>query len=114
MPKVRETLAQDTARAGVSSRDRFADDDLGTRARRIFDSFLPPSHPVVDYLVFVEIFLGHIILRHFARSDTLRYIVSGFDAADYLSLERVAFLDQFADAFRIRTGRSGQSLQISG
>ena len=28
--------------------------------------FCPPSHPVVDYLVFVEIFLGHIILRHFA------------------------------------------------
>src|SRR5215471_11182914 len=76
--------------------------------------FCPPSHPVVDYLVFVEIFLGHIILRHFARSDFLRFIVSSFDSVDYLGLERVAFFDKFADAFRIRTGRSGQSLQISG
>src|SRR5215470_618851 len=76
--------------------------------------FCPPSHPVVDYLVFVEIFLGHIILRHFARSDFPRCIVSDFDSVDYLGLERVAFFVTFADAFRIGTGRSGQSLQISG
>ena len=76
--------------------------------------FCPPAHPVVDHLVFVEIFLRHVILRHFARSDFLRCIVGGFDSVDYLGLERVAFFDKFADAFRIRTGRSGQSLQISG
>ena len=68
---------------------------------------------VVD--VFVEIFRRHVILwPHFVRSDFLRYIVSGFDSLDYLGLELVAFFDKFADAFRIRTGRSGQSLQISG
>ena len=64
--------------------------------------------------IFVQILAGNIIFRHLMRVDFLFLGILGvFHAFHYIRLERVSFLKQFVDAFRIRTFAPGQSLPIS-
>ena len=63
-------------------------------------------------LVFIQIFAGHVILRHLMRANFLLIrAAGGFHARDYVGFKRVSFLQQIADTLRICTLDAGQSLQ---
>ena len=62
-------------------------------------------------LIFVQIFVGNIILGHFMRVNfVLISVPCVFDARHYFGLERVSFLDQLVDTLRVRAFDVGQSL----
>lgn len=68
-----------------------------------------------EFLIFVQIFFGHVIFRHFTSSNfSVVAFARFFHARDHTGLERVAFLQQLVDTFRIDTFYVGQALQISG
>jgi len=82
---------------------------------------LRPLHagPYEDWMVrglsllFVEIFLRNVVLGKFAGSNFLAIgIVSSFDAADRACLERVALVDEFFHAFRVRLLDIRETLRI--
>ena len=61
--------------------------------------------------IFIQIFLGNIILRYLIRTNLLLVIVTSvFYARHCVGLERVSFLDQLGHTLRIRTFDVGQSL----
>jgi hypothetical protein len=61
--------------------------------------------------IFIQIFLGNIILRYLMRANLLLVIVTSvFYARHCVGLERVSFLDQLGHTLRIRTFDVGQSL----
>ena len=65
-------------------------------------------------LLFIQIFVGNIILRHLMRANLfLVSVTSVFHAHYCVGLERVSFLEQLLYTLRIRTFDVGQSLQIS-
>lgn len=55
-------------------------------------------------LLFIQIFAGYIILRHFASSHfPFAAVASFFDSRHHSGLKRVAFLDQLVNAFGVGT-----------
>ena len=65
-------------------------------------------------LVFLQIFLGHVILGNLMRADFLLVSVPGFFNAHHgIGLQRVPFFQQLVDTLRSRLFDPGQSLQIS-
>src|SRR5277367_1694643 len=62
-------------------------------------------------LVLVQIFAGHVILRHFVGMNFfLISVVGGLHSRNYVGLERVPFFEQFVDTFGIRGFDVGQTL----
>ena len=65
-------------------------------------------------LVFVQIFAGDIVLRHFVRVNFPSLAgLGGLHAHYYVGLEGVSFLEQFIYTLGTCTFKIGQSLQIS-
>lgn len=60
-----------------------------------------------DSLIFVEIFLGHVVLRDFMGADLPSLIVGGFDSGDDVGFEGVSFFYQFVNALRIGASHAG-------
>ncbi len=59
-------------------------------------------------LIFIQIFLGHVILRHLVGMDFLPFVIVGLlDACNRFRLKGVPFFEQFIDAFRIRAFHVG-------
>jgi hypothetical protein len=53
-------------------------------------------------LLFVEVFLGHVVFRQFTSANFLPLAISGlFDAGYDSRLERVAFFQQFINTLGI-------------
>jgi hypothetical protein len=50
-------------------------------------------------LIFIQIFVGHVILGNLVCPNFPSFCIGGFYASNDLRFERVAFLDQFGDAF---------------
>jgi len=65
-------------------------------------------------LVFLQIFLGHVILGNLMRANFLLVSVPGFFNAHHdIGLQCVSFFQQLINALRSRLFNPGQSLQIS-
>jgi len=65
--------------------------------------------------VFVQVFLGYVILRHLVGVHFLLFaVLDVFDTRYDISLKRVPFLEQFADTFRIGAFNVAQPLQVPG
>src|ERR1700737_1394604 len=59
--------------------------------------------------VFVQIFAGHVILRHLVRSHfPPTTFPAFFDAGHGFGLKRVPFLKQLVDTFRVRSRDAGR------
>jgi len=58
-------------------------------------------------LLFIQIFVGNVVLRHLMRSNFSLIRVCGFYSTNHSGFERIAFLEQLGDAFRIRTLEPG-------
>src|SRR6266853_4650667 len=72
------------------------------------------SRVLQERLLFVQIFVGNIILGHLVRANfPLLSVPGAFHTSHYVSLERVSLFKQLVHALRIRTFDVGQSLQIS-
>jgi len=62
-------------------------------------------------LIFIQVFAGHVIFRHFSGAHFSLATFSGFlDARYHSSLERVSFLDQLVNTLRICAFDVGQAL----
>ena len=69
---------------------------------------------VKPLLFFIEVFLGHVIFRHFTGANFLDTAFPGIlDARNHPSLERVPLFDQFVNAFRIHAFVLRQALKIA-
>ena len=64
-------------------------------------------------LILVEIFLRHVVFWELAGSDfSFIGIISLLHTFNSFSFEGVSLIEQFTDAFRIRTLNLGQTLRI--
>jgi hypothetical protein len=85
------------------------------RAQRIASKCLKRLQPQPDCddlcSILVQIFARNIVLRYLVRANFLLVsVVSTFDTSDDVGFECIPFLDQLADALRIRSFDAGQAL----
>src|SRR5579863_168576 len=71
------------------------------------------SHPQ-ESLIFVQVFIRNIILRHFVGMHfALIFVICGFNTRQYVCLESISFFEQLVNTFGIRAFHVGQPLEIS-
>ena len=70
---------------------------LGQLAQHVATT--PGGVASIGYLLFIQIFVRNVILRHFMRSDFSLIGVRVFYSTNHLGLEWIAFLQQLGDAF---------------
>ena len=81
---------------------RTADTSLAADCADYTDYLCNPRNPRLNSnrcLLFIQIFVGNVVLRHLMRSNFSLIRVCGFYSTNHSGFERIAFLEQLGDAF---------------